>query len=182
VIIIDSISMEWDYIIDAHAQLPGNSYTNWGKFTPRHQAFINTILQSNSHVICTIRSKQDYVLNERNGKFVPEKVGMKPIQRDGVDYELTLVFELDIKHNAVATKDRTGIFANKPDFKITAETGKLINEWCNSGTSDIANIANLATSSIQIPDELNKINSMESLKNFLFYAIGRGQNHLQGSN
>jgi len=43
-IIIDSISMEWEYISDAYSQLTGNSYTNWARFTPRHQKFIQVIL------------------------------------------------------------------------------------------------------------------------------------------
>ncbi len=135
VIIIDSISLEWDYIVEEHGKLTGNSYTNWAKFTPRHHKFIQTILQANAHIICTLRAKQDYILNERNGKQVPEKVGMKPIQRDGVDYELTLVFEIDIKHNAVASKDRTGLFEGKTGFSISAETGKEISDWCKLGIS-----------------------------------------------
>ena len=80
VIIIDSISHEWEGsggILDIHAGMAGNSFTNWGKLTPRHNAFIQTILQTNKHIIGTIRSKQDYVLNEKNGKQVPEKVGLK---------------------------------------------------------------------------------------------------------
>lgn len=133
VIIIDSISMEWDYILEQHSQLAGNSYTNWSKFTPRHHSFVQSILQANAHVICTMRAKQDYVLNEKNGKFVPEKVGLKSIQRDGLDYELTIVFEIDIKHNAVATKDRTELFSGKTEFKISSETGKEISEWCKKG-------------------------------------------------
>jgi hypothetical protein len=133
VIIIDSISMEWDYVLEQHSQLAGNSYTNWSKFTPRHHSFVQSILQANAHVICTLRAKQDYVLNEKNGKFVPEKVGLKSIQRDGLDYELTIVFEIDIKHNAVATKDRTELFSGKTEFKISSETGKEISEWCKKG-------------------------------------------------
>jgi len=133
VIIIDSISMEWDYILEQHSQLAGNSYTNWSKFTPRHHSFVQSILQANAHVICTLRAKQDYVLNEKNGKFVPEKVGLKSIQRDGLDYELTIVFEIDIKHNAVATKDRTELFSGKTEFKISSETGNEISEWCKKG-------------------------------------------------
>ncbi len=133
-IIIDSISMEWEYILDAHSQLTGNSYTNWARFTPRHQKFIQTILHTDAHIICTLRSKQDYVLTENDkGKMAPEKVGMKAIQRDGTDYELTLMFELDIKHNAVATKDRTGLFAGKHPFQITEDTGREILNWCQTG-------------------------------------------------
>lgn len=134
VIIIDSISMEWEYVLDAHSQLTGNSYTNWARFTPRHQKFIQTILHADAHVICTLRSKQDYVLTENEkGKIAPEKVGMRAIQRDGTDYELTLLFELDIKHNASTTKDRTGLFSGKPSFKISEATGREILNWCQTG-------------------------------------------------
>jgi hypothetical protein len=135
VIILDSISQVWDELIDFHSKLPGNSFTNWNKVTPRQKAFINKILQSNAHIIATMRTKQDYVLNQKNGKYIPEKVGLKAVQRDGVDYEFTLVFEIDIKHFALASKDRTGIFSSSPDFKISEATGRKILEWCNKGIS-----------------------------------------------
>ena len=136
VIVIDSISHEWDGaggILDIHSNMTGNSFTAWGKLTPRHNAFVQAILQSMVHVVCTIRSKQDYVLTEKNGRSIPEKVGLKAITREGMDYEYTLVLDLDIKHNAVASKDRTGLFMDKPEFKITAATGEAIYNWCNQG-------------------------------------------------
>ncbi|WP_018611857.1 AAA family ATPase [Segetibacter koreensis] len=136
VIIIDSISHEWEGlggILDIHSSMTGNSYTNWSKLTPRHNAFIQTLLQSPVHVIGNIRSKQDYVLVEKNGKQVPEKVGMKGVQRDGLDYEFTIVLELDMKHYATASKDRTSLFMDQPEFKITSETGIKILNWCNEG-------------------------------------------------
>jgi hypothetical protein len=136
VIIIDSISHEWEGsggILDIHSNMVGNSFTNWSKLTPRHNEFIQTILQSPCHIIGTIRSKQDYVLQEKNGKMVPEKVGLKGVTREGMDYEFTVVIDIDIKHNASASKDRTQLFAGKPDFRITSETGSKILEWCNSG-------------------------------------------------
>lgn len=61
-IVIDSISHEWEYLVDYHSNMQGNSFQNWGKITPRHNAFINSVLQAPAHVIATIRSKQDYVL------------------------------------------------------------------------------------------------------------------------
>lgn len=138
VIIIDSISHEWEGsggIIDVHSNMAGNSFTNWGKLTPRHNAFIQAILQSPCHIIGTIRSKQDYVLNEKNGKMIPEKVGLKGVTREGMDYEMTIVFDIDIKHHATASKDRTGLFNSKPEFQITTETGKIILNWCNTGAA-----------------------------------------------
>jgi len=88
------------------------------------------MLQSPSHIIATIRSKQDYVLTDKNGKMVPEKVGLKGVARDGTDYEFTTALDLDIKHQATASKDRTGLFTNPLPFTITEQTGNKIRIWC----------------------------------------------------
>jgi hypothetical protein len=157
VIIIDSISHEWEGlggILDTHSQMAGNSFTNWSKLTPRHNAFVQAILQSSCHIIGCIRAKQDYVLTEKNGKQVPEKVGLKAITRDGTDYEYTVVLDLDIKHNATASKDRTGLFMDKPEFKITPATGERILSWCMEG---------------QNPDQLveSQIDSCKSIRDLL---------------
>jgi hypothetical protein len=132
VIILDSTSHCWDYLIDYHASLPGNSFTNWAKITPMQKSFVDKILQCNAHVIATMRVKQDYVLSDKNGKMVPEKVGLKAIQRDEISYEYTIVFDIDSKHFATASKDRTLLFEGRPQFLINTHTGKKILEWCNS--------------------------------------------------
>lgn len=132
VLILDSISHCWDYLLDYHSNLQGNSFTNWAKIKPLEKAFVDKILQSNVHIICTMRVKQDYVLSERNGKMVPEKVGLKAIQRDEISYEFTIVFDIDSKHFAVSSKDRTLLFEGKPQFIINSFTGKKILDWCNS--------------------------------------------------
>jgi len=132
-IIIDSISQEWEGtggIIETHGNMAGNSFTNWNKVTPRHNAFVQRMLQSPCHIIATIRSKQDYVLSDKNGKMVPEKVGLKGVTRDGMDYEFTVVLELDIKHQATASKDRTGLFSGLPPFQITEIIGAKVRTWC----------------------------------------------------
>lgn len=143
VIIVDSITHEWDGkggILDQHGAMAGNSFTNWNKLTPRHNRFIETMLQSKVHIVATMRTKQDYVLVEKNGKQVPEKVGLKAITRDGVDYEFTLVFDLDIKHMTTAAKDRTGLFSGKPDFTISEQTGEEIRNWCESGKESLVEL------------------------------------------
>jgi hypothetical protein len=136
VIIIDSISHCWDFLLDYHASLTGNSFTNWAKVTPRQKSFVDKILQSPNHILATMRVKQDYVLNQVDGKYVPEKVGLKSIQKEGLEYEFAIVLDIDIKHNAVSSKDRTGLFSDKPAFKITVETGKKIKEWCNAAVTE----------------------------------------------
>lgn len=167
VVIIDSISHEWEGvggIIDLHGSMAGNSFTNWNKITPRHNAFVNAILQSPVHVLATIRTKQDYVLVEKNGKQVPEKVGLKGITRDGMDYELTIVFDLDIKHNAVVSKDRTGIFSNEAEFKITAEVGRKILEWCNTGGElPVPSKRNIQTEELSLQEKISATKTVDEL-------------------
>lgn len=140
VIIIDSISHEWDELLDFHSKLAGNSFTNWAKVTPRQKAFVDKILQAKAHIIATMRTKQDYVLNQKDGKYIPEKVGLKSVQRDGLDYEFTLVFDIDIKHFAVSSKDRTGMFMGKPEFTLNENIGKQILQWCNEGNSEFSEL------------------------------------------
>jgi hypothetical protein len=137
VIIIDSISHEWSGkggILEIHDQMTNrNDFSKWAELTPRHNAFIDAMLYSKAHVIATMRTKQDYVISEQNGKHVPEKIGLKAITREGVDYEFTITFDLDIKHNANTTKDRTGLFMDKPEFFISRETGEILKEWSEKG-------------------------------------------------
>lgn len=157
VIIIDSISHCWDELLDFHSKLVGNSFTNWAKINPRLRAFTDKILQCNAHIIATMRTKQDYVLNQKDGKFIPEKVGLKAVQKDGLDYEFTLVFDVNIKHFATSSKDRTGLFMGKPEFVINQGTGKRILDWCNTGSNAVE------VTPQQIYEEIQQCNSMEEL-------------------
>ena len=136
VIIVDSITHEWDGkggCLEIVEQL-GGKYQDWAKVTPRHQAFIDAIIQSPCHLITTVRRKQDYeMIKDGNGKVKVEKGGLKEITREGFEYELTINLELDTRHNASASKDRTGLFMGKPQFVPTEKTGELIAQWCEQG-------------------------------------------------
>ena len=131
VIIIDSISHCWENLLASHAAMLGNSFVNWNKITPRYNSFIQKILQTNCHFICTMRTKQDYNLIEKNGKMTPEKAGIKAIMREGIDYEFTIVMNMDLNHKAKVTKDRTTVFNGQSEFIPSFETGKIILDWCN---------------------------------------------------
>ena len=141
VIIIDSITHEWSGVggclelqqIATERQRIKNTYTAWMEVTPRHQKFIDAVLQSNCHIITTVRSKTDYLQVEHEGKKSIQKVGMAQVTRDGFEYELTVSLELDVNHYAVTSKDRTCLFEGKPSFIPSEETGKMFKEWCESG-------------------------------------------------
>ena len=166
-IIIDSITHEWDGkggVIDISNSMTGNSFTNWAKLTPRHQAFIDAILQSPCHIITTVRRKQDYEMTkDSSGKTKVEKAGLKEVTREGFEYELTVNFNLDEKHNCTASKDRTGLFMDKPQFTISEATGKTIIEWCESGVDSrvIINDAVAAVNKATTVEELKLIKTMQ---------------------
>lgn len=139
IIIIDSITHEWQGkggCLQIHEQL-GGRFQDWAKVSPRHQQFIDTILQSKCHLITTTRRKVDYSLDTvSNGKTRVVKHGTKEITREGYEYELTANFELiNDKHLARASKDRTGLFMDKPEFVINKATGRKLISWCNEGVS-----------------------------------------------
>jgi hypothetical protein len=141
VIIIDSITHEWDGkggILEIHSAMTGNSFTNWASLTPRHQKFIDAILQSKAHIITTVRRKQDYEMSkDGNGKMVIEKAGLKEVTREGFEYELTVNLNLDMAHMATALKDRSGLFIDQPPFIPSEATGKMILDWCENGVEPI---------------------------------------------
>lgn len=140
VIVIDSSTHEWNCLIEENESLTqskfrGNTWSAWSQTTPRHDRFINTVLHCNAHVITCTRSKMETVMGE--DKRV-KKVGMKDVQREGWEYELTVSLNIDRDtHLAFPSKDRTNLFEGQPPFLITEETGKLIADWCNNGESEI---------------------------------------------
>jgi len=135
-IIIDSISPEWEGVggcLDIHSKIPGNSYIAWAKVTPLHNKFIESLLSCDKHLIVTTRAKTEYVLEEKNGKQVPRKMGLAPKQREGLEYELTCFLELDKDHNFIASKDRTGLFSAEFPEPFTVDVGKKLLAWLGSG-------------------------------------------------
>jgi AAA domain len=142
VLIIDSLSHAWAAeggLLEQKEKLDSynprsNTYTNWAAITKKHEMFKSAILHSDLHVICTMRSKQDYVLELNDkGKMVPKKIGMAPVQRDGLEYEFTTVFDIAMNHEAIASKDRTDLFSDKI-FPITEDIGKQIKNWLSSNS------------------------------------------------
>ncbi len=139
VLIIDSYSHEWTGSGGclesneklAHQKFKGNTWAAWNETTPRHRRLTDKILTSSLHIICTMRSKTETVQGE--GKKIL-KLGMKSEQRDGTDYEFTVVLDLTHDgHTAMASKDRTKLF-DEPEL-ITEETGRRLLAWLNSGVS-----------------------------------------------
>ena len=141
ILVVDSITHEWSGVggclelVDevARSKYKGNSWSAWNDITPRHRSFLDKMMASNLHIIATMRSKTDTAQVDEGGRKRVVKLGMKSEQRDGAEYEFTIVLDLvHDGHFATASKDRTGLFAGDPK-PISAETGQRVIEWLNSG-------------------------------------------------
>jgi hypothetical protein len=137
VVLIDSISHQWDgdggilqrkEEVDARG---GNHFSNWQPFTKEHNAFRAMLLHAPVHLVATMRSKMAYS-QEEGGKKQVKKVGLQPIQRDGMEYEFTLTFDLQMDHKAAASKDRTGLFVGKLTDLTSPKTGEALLDWLST--------------------------------------------------
>lgn len=142
VIVVDSLSHAWTGSGGALDQVDriagsGNRFTAWRDVTPQHNALVDAILQSPAHVIVTMRTKMEYALEtDGNGKTKVRKLGMAPIQREGMEYEFSVVFDVDQeRHLAKATKDRTSLFDGQPPELLTPAHGAKFREWMESGAA-----------------------------------------------
>jgi hypothetical protein len=145
-LIIDSITHEWfgrGGCLDiqntlANTRYKGNSTAAWREVTPRHQAFIDAIQSANINIICTIRSKPAVVISkDENGKTTVKRVGLEPMQREGIEYEFTIFFDVEREnHYADALKDRTMLF--KTPQIIDIDTGRKIAAWLTGAAPSAA--------------------------------------------
>ena len=140
VLIIDSLSHAWageGGLLDQQGKIAdsgrGNSYTAWRQVTPLHNKLVEAMLSSSCHIIATMRAKTEYVMEENDrGKKEPRKVGMAPVQRDGMDYEFGVVFDLAANHSAQVSKDRTSLFDGRV-FQLSKDTGETLRAWLETG-------------------------------------------------
>lgn len=139
VIIIDSFSHAWDNeggVLDIKSNIAQNpkknDYTAWADAGKIQNNLVNSILSVNCHTIVTMRTKMAYAMEQNdNGKTVPIKVGLAPIQRENTEYEFDIVLNIARNHVATASKDTT--FLDAWTGIITPELGQSLKEWLDEG-------------------------------------------------
>jgi hypothetical protein len=137
---------------------------SWREVTPHHNALVDAIIGANLHVIATMRTKTAYDLVDdgKNGKK-PIKVGLAPVQREGMEYEFTVVMDLSVdNHIATATKDRTSLFDSR-HFAPSPDTGVALREWLDSGVDPVAASQSLLDA---LKAAVNEIDNVPHLENW----------------
>lgn len=143
VLVIDSLSHAWSGTggalaqVDREAGKPGGTFAAWRNVTPQHQEMIDQIRKFPGHVIITLRSKMEYALEEGDdGRKRVQKLGMKPIQREGVEYEFDIVGDMDTSHRLTVTKTRYSEIDGKIVHKPGPEFMLPIISWLKTGKTE----------------------------------------------
>jgi hypothetical protein len=148
VLIIDSLSHAWigkdgalDQVDKRASSGRDNNFTAWRHVTPMHNALVDAMLGAKLHIIATLRSKTEWVLEKemKNGReiTVPRKIGMAPVQREGLDYEFDIVGDLDTEHNLTISKTRCSELANQIIRKPGKEFAETVRSWLTDGAAVI---------------------------------------------
>jgi len=146
VIIVDSLTHEWKFMNDLHDKMPGNSFTNWSKLKPRHHKLNEKILGAPAHILCSARGKDEWVLEEKNGKQVPKKVGIGSQTDKDITFEVMLSLQIDQDtHISHADKDNTGLWGIDRYSVVTAKDGEALYDWCESGATPVPKTPSIQT-------------------------------------
>lgn len=145
-LIVDSLSHAWmgkDGALEmvdgiAKRSQSSNSFIAWRDVTPHHNRLVDALVSVPMHLIVTMRSKMEYVLEDVDiggGKTQkkPRKVGLAPIQRDGLEYEFDIVGELTLDHDWIISKTRCELFDKVTVEKPGVEFGEELLAWLNTG-------------------------------------------------
>lgn len=185
-IIIDSLSHAWageGGLLDKQGQLEKsgkykNSFATWREITPEHNKLVEELLGSPAHIIATMRAKTEYVIEkDEKGRNAPRKIGLSPVQRDGVEYEFTVVMDVAENHYATASKDRTSLFDGWSD-KIDESTGKRLLDWLETGKEPEKDIRTLAKELAASVDKADKSEALETLVSDSVKLIARLKDEL----
>lgn len=111
-----------------------NQFAGWKTVRPYERALIEALLAFPGHVIVTMRTKTEWVIEtDDRGRKVPRKVGLKPEQREGIEYEFDIVGDLNQDHTLTVTKSRCSALADAVIGEPNAELAKQIQEWLDGG-------------------------------------------------
>jgi AAA domain-containing protein len=139
VVIVDSLSHAWEAaggvqeIADRNKK-GGNTWAGWATATPAYRGLIDAILQSPLHVVATMRTKSEWAeTKDERGKTKYERVGTAPVMRAGVEYEFTLVCDMDLEHNLDVTKSRYSAISGQRFRHPGPELGEQLAAWLAGG-------------------------------------------------
>ena len=188
VLILDSLSHAWsgmggllEIVDQIAARLKmANTFLAWKDATPIQNRLVEAIIAAPMHIIATMRSKQEYIIDqvERAGRTVavPRKVGMAPIQRDGFEYEFDIFVEMNLDHEAIVVKTRCPSIAGKVYAKPGLELAQEIQRWLQGEPESEKNSISLSGPYLYLNGTLVDPTNSREVKAFAAYIGEEGKN------
>lgn len=148
VVIIDSLSHFWmgaggilEQVDNGAGGAGGNKFGGWKAVRPVERRMIDAMVGYPGHVIATMRTKTEYVIEENErGKKVPRKIGLKPEQREGIEYEFSVVADLDLDNVLTVSKTRVPPLKRARIVEPGPEFGQKILDWFNEGAEELPDV------------------------------------------
>ncbi len=139
VLIIDSLSHAWRELLEevdrvGRSQRSGNKWAAWGEVTPKHKRFVEAILTCPAHIISTMRADTEWRTSDEGNKCRPVRIGLKPEQGKGIEYEFDVLLQLSADHTAEVIKDRTGGYQDAIIDKPGEDFGRKLADWLSTAT------------------------------------------------
>lgn len=183
VLIIDSLTHFWNAeggtldIVEKSGtrQGGGNKWAGWKDGTPAQRYMLDSMIDAPCHVIVTMRSKMEYVLEEQTNRSgnkvnVPVKVGMAPEQRAGIEYEFTVVADMELpSHRLIVSKSRCDVVSDiVAEPHRSHEPAQLFATWLDVGAAPITDdqVAELVGMFAGFPDSARAIAKNEFVAEF----------------
>lgn len=166
-VVVDSLSHFWmgsggmlEQVDNAAKRGGGNSFGGWKEARPMERQMIEALLGYPGHVVVTMRTKTEWVVEENDkGKKVPRKIGTRPEQREGIEYEFDLVGDMDLEHTLVVSKSRIAPLADQVIRRPDGEFGQQVAKWVGDGVppKSALDYRDAALGSLQTVDTLREL-------------------------
>lgn len=188
-LLIDSLTHAWSGKDGALEQKDnkvragdGNDFTAWRGVSKDHNALVDAMLNCKMHLVATLRTHTEYVIekDEKTGKNTVRKIGMAPVQRKGLEYEFTVVGDLELSnlHTLKISKirgEKHGILIGEEFERPGKDIALRLYDWLMSGAEPVAADPEIIAESLApIKSMIFKINSTKSVAQLRTLAIEIG--------
>lgn len=139
VLVIDSTTHEYEGtggILEMREPLPGQSGKRDNIAKAEHKKFMNTLLQSNMHIIACVRAREKVVIDKQGGKTVYIPQGVQPIQEKNFMFEMTaslMMWDSGKSQQVLKCPEELKAILGREEGYLTPADGLALRNWVNGG-------------------------------------------------
>lgn len=135
VLVIDSVSHEYEGtggVLEMREPLPGKQGKRDNIAKAEHKKFMNTLLQSNMHVIACVRAREKVEMRNENGKTIYIPQGVQPICEKNFMFEMTaslMMWDEGKSQQVLKCPGELRTILGRENDYVTSADGKALRDW-----------------------------------------------------